>query len=102
MKIAWTTTETLEQAKKLARKAVEARLAACAQVSGPITSIYNWKDRIEESEEFRITFKAPGSRLDRLRELVLKEHPYDTPQWVAADLTEVSEGYRQWAESGIS
>lgn len=102
MKIAWTTTETLEQAKTLARKTVEARLAACAQISGPITSIYRWKDRLEESTEYRITFKCLEAQLNTLRSLVLEEHPYDTPQWVAADLTDVSDDYREWAEAGIS
>ena len=38
-----TTTETKEQAQKIAQYLVETRLAACVQITGPITSIYRWK-----------------------------------------------------------
>ena len=102
MKIAWTTTENLEQAKSLSKLAVEAKLAACAQISGPILSIYRWKETIEESEEYRITFKLLASNEKALQSLILQNHPYQTPQWVLADLTGVSEAYRSWAEDGIS
>ena len=102
MKIAWTTTETLEQAKTLAYQCVEAELAACAQISSPITSIYRWKDAVEESTEYRITLKCLDSKFEELQQLVLKNHPYDTPQWVAAELTAVSEGYQAWAEGADS
>ncbi len=102
MKIAWTTTESLEQAKTLAKQCVEAKLAACSQISAPITSIYRWNDAVEESNEYRITLKCVDPKFDELQQLVLKEHPYDTPQWVAAKLSEVSSSYRAWAEGGNS
>ena len=102
MKIAWTTTETLEQAKSLAKQCVEAKLAACVQISAPITSIYRWNDTIEESTEYRMTLKCVDSQFDALQQLVLKLHPYDTPQWVAAELSEVSPSYQAWAEEGNS
>lgn len=102
MKIAWTTTETLEQAKTLAKQCVEAKLAACVQISAPITSIYRWNDAVEESKEYRITLKCVDSKFEELQQLVLKNHPYDTPQWVATELSEVSVSYLAWAEEGIS
>jgi len=102
MKIAWTTTETLAQAKILAKQVIQARLAACSQISSPITSIYHWDGKIQESTEFRITFKLQKSTQLALKQLVLKEHPYDTPQWVVADLSEVSEEYQAWVESETS
>lgn len=40
-----TTTDDPEKAQALARGAVEARAAACAQIAGPVTSVYRWKER---------------------------------------------------------
>ena len=80
MKIAWTTTETLEQARVLARQVIHAKFAACAQISCPITSLYHWKGSIHESTEFRLTFKLPNPKLPALKQLVLEVHPYETPQ----------------------
>jgi periplasmic divalent cation tolerance protein len=102
MKIAWTTTETREQAAKLATICVESKLTACVQISGPITSIYTWNGKIEEAIEYRLTFKFPSFKLQALRERVLRNHPYETPQWVAVDTTDVSEAYKTWAENQIS
>ncbi|MCZ6673805.1 MAG: divalent-cation tolerance protein CutA [Verrucomicrobia bacterium] len=98
MKIAWTTTETLDQAKTLANLAIEKKLAVCAQISSPILSIYQWKGEIEESTEHRITFKLLKSNQEALQKLIIANHPYDTPQWVAANLSDVGDGYRTWAE----
>ena len=98
MKIAWTTTETLAQAKNLAKQCIDSKLAVCAQISSPITSIYQWNGEMEETIEFRITLKFLKSRQSELKKLVLEIHPYETPQWAVADLSEVSEGYRTWAE----
>ena len=102
MKIAWTTTETLEQAKTLAKQCVEADLAACVQISSPITSIYKWKGRVESSTEFRITLKFLDSKLGALKKKVLQNHPYQCPQWVVVQASEISEDYLAWAKGGDS
>src|SRR5215469_6267548 len=47
-----TTTDSRVEAMELARAAVEARLAACAQVAGPVASTYWWNDELERAEEW--------------------------------------------------
>jgi len=98
MKIAWTTTERQEQAQILARTAVDKKFAACAQISGPISSIYCWMGETAQSEEYRITFKCSESQFPELEKHILSEHPYDVPQWIAVNASDVSEDYRRWAE----
>ena len=46
-----TTTDSRAEAMELAHDAVAARLAASAQVAGPIASIYWWEDGLERAEE---------------------------------------------------
>lgn len=99
MNIAWTTTETREQAEKLARLAVEEGLAACVQIEGPITSFYRWKGAVEKADEFRLTLKVLRKNAPALKALVHQNHPYEIPQWTEADLADVGEKYRKWAES---
>lgn len=97
--IAWTTTETREQAERLARLAVEEGLAACVQIEGPITSFYRWEGAVEKAGEFRLTLKVLRKNASALKALVHRNHPYETPQWTVADLAEVGEKYQKWAES---
>ena len=58
MFVAWTTTSNRADADRLATGAVEARLAACAQIDGPITSHYYWEGKLERAEEFRVSLFA--------------------------------------------
>ncbi len=55
-----TTVETREDAERIAKAMVESRLAACAQVAGPITSTYWWKGRIEDATEWQCLLKTRG------------------------------------------
>ncbi|RME72031.1 MAG: divalent-cation tolerance protein CutA [Verrucomicrobia bacterium] len=98
MMIGWTTCETREDALRLARGLVEAKLAACAQISGPLTSVYRWDGRIEAAEEYRLTVKFPARAEPSIRAWLETHHPYEVPQWVAVTATAVSEKYLNWAE----
>jgi periplasmic divalent cation tolerance protein len=96
MMIGWTTTATRADAERLARGVVEAGLAACAQVSGPVTSFYRWENKLEQAEEFRIAVKFAAARSGALEEWLSDHHPYDTPQWVAVRADAAAEKYLKW------
>lgn len=95
--IAITTVATQEQAAMLAREAVQARLAACAQIES-IRSVYAWDGRLCDEPEWRVSFKTTAQTLAALRERVLSQHPYDTPQWL--ELTaQAAPAYAQWVQA---
>ncbi len=93
-----TTTETREDADRLARSAVERRLAACAQVAGPITSTYWWDEAVQTSSEWLCTFKTTAARLDELTAHLEAEHSYETPEIVATPIVAGSAAYLAWIE----
>ncbi len=96
-----TTTATRDDVERIGRVLVERRLAACAQIDGPITSIYRWQGAIETAEEWRLTLKSLSTLYERL-ELSMRElHPYETPEIVATAVSEVSEAYQRWVESEV-
>ena len=76
--------------------AVEARLAACAQVTGPMTSTYWWDDGVERAEEWLIMLKLPADRYDELASLLAERHSYDEPEIVALPILRGSPGYLSW------
>ncbi|GIH70420.1 divalent-cation tolerance protein CutA [Sphaerimonospora thailandensis] len=90
------TIDDREQAASLARSAVEARLAACAQLVGPITSTYRWEGRIETAEEFLLLLKTAGGLADRLTEHIRAEHPYDTPEIITLPIDGGLAAYLNW------
>jgi periplasmic divalent cation tolerance protein len=90
------TTDSRAEAMDLARAAVEARFAACAQVAGPMTSTYWWDDGIERAEEWLIMLKLPGDRYDELAALLAERHSYDEPEIIAIPILRGSSGYLNW------
>jgi periplasmic divalent cation tolerance protein len=91
-----TTTDSRAEAMELARTAVEARLAAVAQVAGPITSTYWWEGEIERDEEWLLMLKLPAGRYADLAAFLTERHSYDEPEIVAVPLTAASPGYLRW------
>ncbi len=96
IRIGWTTVATAEEARRLAEGAVAARLVACAQIDGPIRSVYRWEGKMENAEEFRVTFKFLAEKSEALEEWLPAAHPYAVPQWISVAAASVAEPYRQW------
>jgi periplasmic divalent cation tolerance protein len=83
-------------ASALARALVEARLAACVNILPPMTSVYRWRDGIEEDTERQIVIKTTRARLPNLWERLRALHPYDVPEFVALPILDGSEAYLGW------
>lgn len=91
-----TTTESHEHAQDLARSIVEARLAACVQVMGPIQSTYWWKDEIELGQEWLCLMKTTAARYPALEAFIKDRHTYETPEIVASEVSMGSNEYLEW------
>ncbi|UOE18793.1 divalent-cation tolerance protein CutA [Thermobifida halotolerans] len=85
-----------EEAQTLAEEAVDAGLVACAQVSGPITSVYRWEGRVHTDEEWRIVFKTADDRLAELTAHLVDRHSYEVPEIVAVPVEGGNPEYLDW------
>ncbi|MCW2912981.1 MAG: CutA1 divalent ion tolerance protein [Actinomycetia bacterium] len=91
-----TTIDSRQEAAILARSAVEERLAACAQLVGPIASTYWWEGEIESAEEWMVVFKTTIDRFEELARLITERHSYDTPEIMATPVVAGSADYLGW------
>ena len=91
-----TATDSRAEAVELAQAAVESRLAACAQVAGPIASTYWWEDGLEKAEEWLIMLKLPADRFDELADFLAERHSYDDPEIIATPIVAGSQSYLDW------
>lgn len=83
-------------AEDIADAALEARLAACANLEGPVSSTYRWKGVIEQSFEFMLWLKAPEANWAKIDQLVVRLHPYEVPAIVAMPISHVNAAYGEW------
>lgn len=94
-----TAIDSLEQAQRLGRAVVEARLAACAQVLGPMSSTYWWQGAVRVTDEWLIVFKTPASRYADLEAFIRGAHPYETPEIVSVPIDAGSQAYLEWIDA---
>lgn len=85
-----------EDAQKIANAIVGQRLAACAQVIGPITSTYWWQGAMETAEEWLCLMKTRQDLYERVEQAIRENHPYDEPEILAMPVLAGSKGYLEW------
>lgn len=95
------TAPDLETARMLATTALEARLAACANLVPGIESHYWWQGKLDTSAEILILFKTLKSQLTALEKLILAKHPYDTPEILALPVGAGTGKYLDWIENSV-
>ena len=79
----YTTWPDPETAQTVARAAVSARLAACANILAPMVSVYPWAGAVQTESECVMLLKSKESCSDALRTLILESHPYAIPCLIA-------------------
>ncbi|MDG4864990.1 divalent-cation tolerance protein CutA [Streptomyces sp. T-3] len=91
-----TTTDSAAKAEALARGAVEARLAACTQIAGPVTSVYRWDGAVETAQEWQLLMKTTAERYPALEAWLTAAHDYETPEIIATPVVRGNEAYLEW------
>lgn len=91
-----TTVDSEESGERLARGIVDARLAACVQIVGPIRSLYWWQGTIDDAREWQLVIKTTSERLSALESHIKENHSYDTPEITATLIPWGSREYLDW------
>ncbi|XP_067403058.1 protein CutA isoform X3 [Emydura macquarii macquarii] len=93
---AFVTCPSEKVAKEIARAVVEKHLAACVNILPQITSIYQWKGKIEEDGEVLLMIKTRSSRIPALTDFVRSVHPYEVAEVIALPIQQGNAPYLQW------
>jgi periplasmic divalent cation tolerance protein len=84
------------EAEKIAKTLLSERLIACANITGPVTSHFHWKEKIDVAEEFLMIMKSRVDLFAALEGLVRALHSYEVPEILAVPIVEGSEAYFDW------
>jgi periplasmic divalent cation tolerance protein len=91
-----TATETHEQAVELAKSLVTAKLAAGAQIVGPVTSVFWHLGEFGTGQEWQLLLKARADRYPRIEAHLVEYHPWTNPEVVATAIVAGSPAYLRW------
>jgi periplasmic divalent cation tolerance protein len=97
--IVLTTLPASQDPTELATALIDERLAACVNVLPPMTSIYRWKDQIEQAPEHQLVIKTRADRVEAVKARVASLHPYDVPEILVLSVADGAESYLAWIQA---
>ena len=90
------TAKNRQEAKKIARGLLEARLIACANIMDGVESTFWWQGKIDTSKEVLLVLKTRKTLFKKILALVKSLHSYQTPEIIALPIVQGSEDYLKW------
>ncbi|XP_026763579.1 protein CutA homolog [Galleria mellonella] len=94
--VAYVTVPSLEVGKTIGHGLVKNKLAACVNIIPQVTSIYEWKDEINEDNELLLMIKTRTSQVDKLSEFVRSNHPYEVCEVISLPIKNGNPPYLKW------
>ena len=93
------TAGSVEEAKSIGQILVGKNLAACVNLLENMTSIFNWEDKMEESQEVIIIAKTRKTLMPKLIEKVNSLHSYDCPCILELPIQGGNPDFLSWIKS---
>jgi len=95
-RLIYITTDGTAEARMIGHALVEARLAACANILDPMTSVYWWDGAVQEGQETVLIAKTVAGQVDALTERVRDLHSYDCPCIVSVPIDGGNSAFLDW------
>ena len=90
-----------EEAERLARSLLEARLAACVNVVPGVRSFYRWQGVVEDASERLLIIKTSRSLFSPVRSAIEKAHSYEIPEIIALPVVDGAANYLRWLDENL-
>lgn len=94
--IVLTTSKTRREAEVIATRLVQDHSAACVNLVDKVTSIYEWKGKIEKASEVLLIIKTRAELTDRVEGTIRGFSSYECPEVVVLPIMEGSPEYLRW------
>jgi periplasmic divalent cation tolerance protein len=90
------TTASKQEAEKIAEQVLKERLIACANIIGPVSSLFHWSGKTEKAEEYLVLMKSRKDLFEKLAKTVKALHSYEVPEILALPIVVGSKAYLDW------
>jgi len=90
-----------DKAEGIARAIVEGKLAACAQLTAEVASLYWWEGKVESDRERLLLLKTERRMVKAIAELLGEIHPYEVPELIFLPISEGNPDYLAWISRSL-
>lgn len=96
MLVVFATYPDLKKAKEAAKNLVEKKLSACVNIVKLEQTIYRWKGKIVEDDEYLLIIKTSDKTYARSEREIRKNHPYELAEIIAIKVNKGNQKYINW------
>lgn len=100
IEIHWTS-GSIDEARKISRYLVEARLVACAQITPWIESIFMWNNQMDTQQESKIIFKACLEHYEKIKTVIQENCSYEVPEITYTFIDGGNQEYLDWVKETL-
>lgn len=95
------TASSRRECRKIARRLIEEKLAACVNITQPIQSVYRWEGKVHQSKEFLMFIKTNRDLFSQIKAEIALVHSYHTPEIICLPIVDGSPNYLQWISDAV-
>lgn len=95
------TAASRRECRKIARRLIEEKLAACVNITQAIQSVYWWEGKIDYSKEFLMFIKTNRDLFQQIKTEISLIHSYHTPEIICLPIIDGSRNYLQWISDSV-
>jgi periplasmic divalent cation tolerance protein len=95
------TASSRRECRKIARKLIDEKLAACVNITQPIQSVYRWEGKVVQEKEYLMLIKTTRDLFPEIRTEISLIHSYHTPEIICLPIIDGSPNYFQWLAESV-
>lgn len=99
--IAFVTTGSIEEAKKIAAALAERKLAACVNIIPQVLSYYWWDGKIQSDLEAKLVIKTKAGLMEELIQAVKALHSYKVCEVTSVPIVAGNPDYLKWIDESV-
>ena len=101
IKFFYITAPNKKEAEQIAKKLLDKKLIACANVISNVRSYFVWKNKVQNSKEIIICGKTTSKNQKKIIQAVKSLHSHSVPCVIFLDITNGNEDFLKWVKQSV-
>ena len=102
IKFFYITASDKREAEKIAKKLLNNKLIACANIISNVNSYFVWKNKVQNSKEIIICGKTISKNQKKIIKEVKKLHSYSVPCIIFFDIKNGNNDFLKWIKQSVT
>lgn len=95
------TASNKKEAESITHQLLEEQLIACANILESVSSLFWWKEKIEQENESLVLMKSNEKLFKPLVQRIKQLHSYEVPEILALPIIDGFESYLNWMRTNL-